>query len=159
MGSSREKIDLTGQKFGRLTALAPAQSIEGGNTWLCRCSCGRQLVVEEELLLNGRARGCGSRAAHPPHPTYVDGTSPEMLVAAKVARKNNTSGVPGVDWMAQKRRWRAAICFKGKRYYLGSFREFEDAVAARKQAEAELHDSFLREYAENAARQAGGETP
>lgn len=51
------------------------------------------------------------------------------------------------DWRAGKRVWRAAICFKGKRYYLGSYKRFEDAVQARKQAEEELHNSFLREFA------------
>ena len=61
--------------------------------------------------------------------TYIDGTCVEML-AAKTVRKNNTSGVPGVDWWTSKRRWRAAICFKGKRYYLGSYGRFEDAVKA-----------------------------
>ena len=44
-----------------------------------------------------------------------------------------------------------AICFKGIRYYLGSFSNFEDAVKARKQAEEELHNKFLSEFA---ARQA-----
>lgn len=56
----------------------------------------------------------------------------------------------GLVW-ASKRRWRAAICFKGRRYYLGSYSRFEDAVKARKRAEEELHDGFLREYARQAA--------
>jgi len=78
--------------------------------------------------------------------TYIDGTCVEML-AAKTVRRNNTSGVPGVEWRASKGLWRAGICFKGKRYYLGSFRKFEDAVKARKQAEEDLHDRFLQEIA------------
>ena len=81
------------------------------------------------------------------------GADLEML-AAKTVRKNNTSGVPGVDWWASKRRWRAAICFKGKRYYLGSYGRFEDAVKARKRAEEELHDGFLREFAAETAEKA-----
>ena len=70
----------------------------------------------------------------------------EML-RAKTVRSNNTSGVPGVDWLTAKDRWRASICFKGKRYYLGSYSVFADAVKARKQAEAELHDKFVDEFA------------
>lgn len=80
--------------------------------------------------------------------TYIDGTCVEML-RAKTVRRNNTSGVPGVDWLQDKQRWRATICFKGKRRYLGSYTHFEDAAKARRQAEKELHDEFLREYAEN----------
>ena len=86
--------------------------------------------------------------------TYIDGTCVEML-AAKTVRRNNTSGVPGVEWRASKQRWRAAICFKGKRHYLGSYARFEDAVKARKQAEENLHDKFLREFA--GRREQGGD--
>ena len=68
------------------------------------------------------------------------------MLRAKTVRKNNTSGVPGVDWRTDKRLWRAMICFKGKRYYLGSYGRFGDAVKARKRAEEELFDPFLREF-------------
>lgn len=43
------------------------------------------------------------------------------MLAAKISRKNNTSGVPGADGMAAKGLWRAAICFKGKRHCLGGW--------------------------------------
>lgn len=95
-----------------------------------------------------RLRGAGIRGL-----TYIDGTCVEML-RAKTVRRNNTSGVPGVDWLARKHRWRASICFKGKRYYLGSYRSFDDAVKARKEAEAEFHDRFLNEFAAQQAREA-----
>ncbi len=84
--------------------------------------------------------------------TYIDGTCVEML-AAKTVRRNNTSGVPGVEWRASKQRWRAMICFKGRRYYLGSYARFEDAVKARKEAEKALHDEFLREVGRETERE------
>ena len=77
--------------------------------------------------------------------TYIDGTCVEML-RAKTVRSNNTSGVPGVEWRKSNQRWRASICFKGKRHYLGSYIRFEDAVKARKRGEEDLHDKFLREF-------------
>ena len=40
------------------------------------------------------------------------------------------------------------IFFKGKRHYLGQYGRFEDAVKARKRAEEELFEPFLREFAE-----------
>jgi len=85
--------------------------------------------------------------------TYIDGTCVELL-AAKTVRRNNTSGVTGVCWQARKRKWLADICFKGKRYSLGYYQQFEDAVKARKRAEEELHDKFLREFAKNGGRHA-----
>ena len=149
---SRKKLDLTGQKFGRLTVLAPAANVGSRTAWLCRCDCGKKTVVRTYHLRSGHTKSCGCQNGDggPRYAlglSYVDGTCVEML-AAKTVRKNNTSGVPGVDWWASKGRWRAAICFKGKRYYLGSYTRFEDAVKARKNAEENLHDRFLKEYEE-----------
>lgn len=152
---SRKTLDLTGQRFGRLTAIARAENINGRTAWLCRCDCGRQAVVKTQHLRSGCTISCG--CAIPPvgpegglNLTYIDGTCVEML-RARTVRRNNTSGVPGVDWLKSKHAWRAAICFKGRRYYLGCYHSFEEAVAARKKAEASLHDDFLKAYDEAAA--------
>ena len=154
-GHSRKKLDLTGQRFGNLTVLAPADNIGTRTAWLCRCDCGRQAVVATRRLRDGRTKSCGClKEDGGLHPTYIDGTSPEMLAAAKVARKNNTSGVPGVDWVASKGLWRAAICFKGKRRYLGCYAQFGDAVKARKRAEEELFEPFLAEFSAETAQKA-----
>lgn len=147
MEHSRKKLDLTGQKFGKLTALAPAENIKNRTTWLCRCECGKETVVKTYRLRNGRAVSCGCAERGVSGLNYVDGTCVEMI-RARTVRKNNTSGMPGVDWLARKGSWRATICFKGKRHYLGSYKRFEDAAQARKQAEAEIYDTFLREFDE-----------
>lgn len=47
----------------------------------------------------------------------------------------NTSGVTGVHWSAFARQWTAQIKAHGSWKFLGYFRKFEDAVAARKSAE------------------------
>lgn len=149
---SRKKLDLTGQRFGKLTVLKPAENVGNRTTWLCRCDCGRESVVKTYRLRSGHTSSCGCRSPRD-NPqlalglTYIDGTCVEML-RAKTVRRNNTSGVPGVDWLTGKRRWRATICFKGRRYYLGSYEYFGDAVQARKRAEEQLHDNFLRQFAQ-----------
>lgn len=147
MGHSRKKLNLTGQKFGKLTVLAPAENIRGRTAWLCLCECGNKTVALTSRLRSGRTKSCGCNyAKHGMQGlNYVDGTCIEMIRASTV-RCNNTSGVPGVDWLKKKRLWRATICFKGRRYYLGSFRQFEDAARARKQAEAELYEPFLQAF-------------
>ena len=153
-GHSRKKLDLTGQRFGKLIVLAPAENIGTRTAWLCRCDCGQETVVTTQRLRDGHRTSCGCDRAlfgEPPSAigraslTYVDGTCVEML-RAKTVRRNNTSGVPGVEWWTRKKRWRSTICFKGKRHYLGSYTLFEDAVKARKDAEVRFHDSFLQEY-------------
>lgn len=159
-GHSRRKLDLTGQRYGYLTVLGPAENIGTRTAWRCLCDCGKEAIVPTHRLRCGHTKSCGCFGPQgTPRSalglTYIDGTCVEML-RAKTVRSNNTSGVPGVDWRPSKQNWRASICFKGKRYYLGSYGRFEDAVSARKRAEAELHDSFLREFAEVAPKAANG---
>ena len=154
MKHSRRRLDLTGQRFGKLTVLAPAENVGRLTAWRCRCDCGQETVAVTKRLRDGHRTSCGcdkeffgespaeiGRASL----TYVDGTCVEML-RAKTVRCNNTSGVPGVDWLAKKQRWRASICFKGRRHYLGCYQNFDDAVQARKQAEEELFLPFLAEF-------------
>ena len=145
MSHSRKKLDLAGQLFVRLTVLRPAENIGRKTGWLCQCDCGGELVAKTYHLRSGHVTSCGCADAGIASLTFVDGTCLEML-RAKTVRSNNTSGVPGVFWRTDKRRWRAMICFKGRRYNLGSYRRFEDAVKARKEAEERFHDSFVREF-------------
>lgn len=47
----------------------------------------------------------------------------------------NTSGVMGVYWYKKFRKWVSMIRIAGKLTYLGAYDDFEEAVAARKEAE------------------------
>ena len=151
---STKKLDLTGQRFGKLTVLGAAENIGSRTAWRCKCECGQEATVTTRRLRAGSWTSCGcdkEMFGAPPCEigraslTYIDGTCVEML-RAKTVRCNNTSGTPGVEWLAKKQRWRATICFKGTRHYLGIYAKVEDAVKARKRAEEDLHDSFLREF-------------
>lgn len=55
---------------------------------------------------------------------------------------NNTSGVTGVSWNKNIEKWCATIRINGKQKHLGSFKNFEDAVKIRKEAE----EKYYREY-------------
>lgn len=53
-------IDLTGKKFGKLTALEKCGNTKEGKTiWLCRCDCGKQIKVIGRDLRNGHTQSCG----------------------------------------------------------------------------------------------------
>lgn len=56
-------IDLTGKTFGRLTVIERAPRLDYVNRmgawWLCRCSCGQEIVVYGEHLRIGSTRSCG----------------------------------------------------------------------------------------------------
>lgn len=50
---------------------------------------------------------------------------------------NNTSGCKGVSWDKRSSKWRATIYHHKKRIYLGYFKNKEEAIKVRKQAETE----------------------
>lgn len=60
---------------------------------------------------------------------------------------NNTSGVSGVGWRKDLGVWESRIGVNWIRINLGHFKLFEDAVAARKQAEQEYYKEFARRAA------------
>lgn len=72
MGHSRQKIDLTGQRYGRLTVLGPAENIGERTAWRCLCDCGRHTTVKTNQLRSGHTKSCGCMERGP---VYVDGTS------------------------------------------------------------------------------------
>lgn len=53
--------------------------------------------------------------------------------------KSNSSGVTGVHWHKQIRRWQAYVTVNGKRVSAGCYSTKEEAAAARMQKKAELH--------------------
>ena len=105
--------------------------------------------------MTGHLRSGQTSCGCKPTVTLVDGTCVEVI-RSKTIRRNNTSGVTGVEWMPRKNMWRAVIFFKGKRHYLGSYGKFEDAVKARKRGEEELFEPFLQEFAETQSEGATG---
>ena len=50
-------------------------------------------------------------------------------------RVNNTSGVTGVSWVKRLQLWRAYINYKGERIELGNYKNLNDAIIARLNAE------------------------
>lgn len=52
-------LDLTGQQFGRLTAISRAKSRSGHTYWLCQCQCGNTKEIQTRHLIDGLTRSCG----------------------------------------------------------------------------------------------------
>ena len=59
-------------------------------------------------------------------------------------QKNNTSGITGVCWHKNRKKWMATIKIYGKQKYLGSYINKEDAAQARKEAEKKYFGKFRR---------------
>lgn len=52
--------DITNQRFGRLTAIRHIGHNKAGNAlWLCRCDCGREVIIRGITLRFGSSCSCG----------------------------------------------------------------------------------------------------
>lgn len=151
------RIDLTGQRFGRLVAITPANKRRGNSViWCCQCDCGKIANVASINLRNGNTKSCGCLASEVRRDTastamwavraedYVEGTDVKRLMQPPSAA--NTSGTVGVSYDKTVKLWKAYIQFKGKRYYLGGSTDKETAVRIRKTAELHIHGAFLEWY-------------
>ncbi len=162
--SHSSRRDYTGKRFGRLTVLEYAGTAGSlgkagrASFWKCRCDCGNELIVRQTELQNGGTQSCGclqkERAAECLE--LLDGTSAVLLERSKQIRSDNKSGHTGV-FLMKNGKWGAYINFKKKRYWLGRFSDFQDAVKARRRGE-EMHDEFLAWYHSVYERQKPGRT-
>ena len=53
-------LEITGQKFGMLTAIKPIKSDKNGKIrWLFDCDCGNQKDIDGSMVKNGKTQSCG----------------------------------------------------------------------------------------------------
>ncbi|HOW46118.1 MAG TPA: hypothetical protein P5305_01520 [Rubrivivax sp.] len=57
------RLDLAGQRFGRLVAVSPHSKRGRDNLWSCACDCGSTSFVVVAKLRSGRTRSCGCLAS------------------------------------------------------------------------------------------------
>lgn len=55
----RKRIDLTGQRYGRLIVLKEVEKEGRGRHFLCRCDCGNEKVIRMNQLRTGKTKSCG----------------------------------------------------------------------------------------------------
>lgn len=152
------RMDLAGQRFGRLVAIKPTDNHLGNSViWHCQCDCGKTANVAAINLRTGSTKSCGclsseihrisSSAMITERSKYlVEGTDVKNLM--RQPGKSNTSGFTGVSWDSSVQIWKAYITFKGHRYFLGSSVDKESVIALRKEAEKRIHGEFLKWYYE-----------
>ncbi|MCD8052233.1 MAG: AP2 domain-containing protein [Clostridiales bacterium] len=150
-----------GEQVGSLTitdfaGFYPAKGQKGVHPFMwCKCSqCGSETEVALSKLINNHVKEC--RACQGKHlqtghdllkEAAVGGSSAVHCSPNRKRNKNNTTGVKGVSFNARSGKYRAYINFQRKQYHLGEYVKLEDAAAARKTAEEEIHGRFLEWYA------------
>lgn len=143
--------NIAGRRFGRLVALTTTKKRDkkGSVYWHCRCDCGNELDVTEDSLVHGNYRSCGCLKKEIQQDIvnklhHIDGTCVEWLEKRK-HRSDNTSGFRGV-YCLKNGHYRVGIGFKKQKYHIGTYKTFEEAVAARLEVEANIHDKFVQAY-------------
>ena len=141
--------DLTGQRFGMLTAIEPTGKRKHKTVvWRCVCDCGNEIEVPSWSLVDGQRTSCGckrkERLKNDAKKLLVDGSKP-CLISEK-PREDNVTGVRGVVLDRRSGKFIAQLQFRGKRYRLGTFKELSDAANARREAEETILDPWLEEH-------------
>ena len=150
----RTSTVVAGQKYGRLTAIEPTEKRSSTRAvyWHCVCDCGKEIDVEARNLVSGHTTSCGCwfRQSNAEKIqtvlTYVDSTCLEFLENIGKVRPTTSpdTGVRGVT-LQKDGKYQAIIFFRRQRYYLGRYKNLDDAVRIRKAAEM-LVDECLEDY-------------
>ena len=141
--------DITGQKFGRLTVLEKSKEhkIRGVYVWICQCECGNITTVRDSWKLrNGGKHSCGCLQGVKTREKMLVENTHLGLITSKTLHSRNTSGIRGVCWNKKNNRWSAYISFQSKRYALGEFKNKEDAIKARKEAEKKYFKPMIEKH-------------
>lgn len=153
-GIRHDRRDLTGQRFGRLTVICPAENKYeyAASTWHCRCDCGKELDVYSGSLLRGMTKSCGcwnyeQQAKMHEHMDlhYQNDTCLEILERSCADTGKNKAGFRGL-YLTKTGKYRVMITFQKKIYYLGSYKTFGEAVQARLDAEDSLHVGYIKAF-------------
>lgn len=151
IGTKAKFKDITGSRNGKLTALYPTEkrSRKGSVIWHCRCDCGNEIEMTESAFRFGTSVSCGcvqlqrwDNFKPAELLTFVDGTCVEWLKNRK-NRSDNVSGFRGIS-KVNETQYYVHIGLQGKKYYLGRYNSFDEAVKVRLAVEEFLHDGFVR---------------
>lgn len=75
-----KKLQIAGQKFGRLLVLSnDGNGKYGHSRWRCTCDCGKEIIVDGNLLRSGNTSSCGCFA--------------KEQAAKRVVKMNKTHGM------------------------------------------------------------------
>ncbi len=117
----------------------------------CKCPhCGKEFITSRKKVYEVISCGCKSvntalkNIKEATEKYCIDGTDVRALTAKMPV--TNKSGIKGVSWNKNRKKWVAQITFKGKNYNLGRYDKKEEAAEARKEAENNLFGNFLEWY-------------
>ncbi|NQN32847.1 AP2 domain-containing protein [Streptococcus suis] len=131
--SKRRTKDLSGYENENFIVLKKGGSRNSRVDWLCRCKhCNGTTELNSNEIEATKSCGCLKKGASKEYMASILDT--ESLKSTKPTAKS-TTGVRGVYYRKSKNTYQAFINVDKKPVYLGSSKDFEKAVALRKDAE------------------------
>lgn len=92
-----KQLDITGQRYVRLTALKEVESDTRHRRWLCKCDCGNNIISNMYSLRNGNTKSCGClRKERSRQATIIDLTGKrfgKLTVLKKTNRRNKSRSI------------------------------------------------------------------
>lgn len=151
-----KKIDITGEKYGRLTAIKEVEQIKTKRRYLCKCDCGNSATISGTLLRRREAVSCGcQKTAQIKHARSVllteetvDGVQVPRLT--QKVRSDSSTGYKGIRRRDRNGKvyYEAYITVKGKRISAAPKKTLEESVDARRQLEEEYHKPYIEALGE-----------
>lgn len=83
--------NLSGQRFGMLTAVETAPKLNRVVRWVCNCDCGNQAIVQSGNLKSGHTQSCGCQRVSPNLSHGMSNTSTYRSWVAMRRRCNDDS--------------------------------------------------------------------
>lgn len=151
------RIDLTGQRFGRLVAIKDAGYAKfHSRVWECWCDCGNTTFVNVKALKSGHTKSCGCALSQLARKNACDlrkwvhdndlKEHTKLSSLSQSISSNNTSGVKGVHWNSARKMWVAQLEFQRVKVLHSEFTKKEDAIKARREAEEKYFKPILEKY-------------
>lgn len=150
-GCSKKSLinDLTGQKFGRLTAISSSWK-DNKTFWKCVCDCGENTEVRSDHLLNGSIKSCGCLHRENAIKHLVEGRIKRRVFgvdAQQLKQKlssRNKSGYTGVFYNRYKNSWYATLGIRNKHIAVKCENK-DDAIRVRKELVEKYHKPYLKD--------------
>lgn len=145
----KERYNIIGHRFGKLTVIRRETSGTHAK-FLCRCDCGREVVVRGDSLRSGKTISCGcAKKSDDKIKELTDGRklqdhTSDIFFNGTIS-KNNTSGINGVSKL-KNGKYRAYIGYKNKTYVLVEDYNINIAKMVRAEAEKSVKNGFFDDW-------------
>ncbi|MGN2263630.1 hypothetical protein ACS0U9_11250 [Lactococcus lactis] len=131
-------VDLTGQRFGRLTVIERSGKVtkDRNTRWKCICDCGKETIVARNNLTRSNLKGRGAKSCGCLKKELFESRRRKMLEKClnnPEAKKNNLStGIKNISYQpSQGSACYSVRIFRKKRRYCQYFTTLKEAERAK----------------------------